>query len=248
MSDADLKKFLTDPCNNENAPDRKLVIDYLKGQPIPLRFLDVGSGTGNMYLTMKQSGMEFEYVGVDKTLKMVEFARKRFPEAKFVQGDIHSLPFPDRSWQILYVRHVLDHLPGYEGALSELARVCSDCLIICLLKPLADKQEIKVIGKPPEQTEPGEFSEHYLNTYARKPFMEMLENLGFCIAVDKLVDVGGYFKRYEVIIARRLEWLHDRYEYEQMEAEAEAEARDRYEYEQRMREEEEARYHDQEAV
>jgi len=220
MTDEDLKKFLTDPLNDENAPDRKFVIDYLKGQPIPLKFLDVGCGTGNMYITLKNSMLQFEYLGVDKTLKMVEFACRRFPhdqawyiegavyeqppEAKFIQGDIHSLPFPDRSWNVVYCRHVLDHLPGYEKALSELTRVCSDCLIICLLNQLADKQQIKVIGKPPSQTDPKQFSEHYLNTYPRKPFMEMLKNQGFSVVEDRLIQVGGFFKFYQLIIAKRI--------------------------------------------
>jgi len=215
MTDEDLKKFLTDPMNDENAPDRAFVIDYLKRQPlkwdylfhhpIPLIFLDVGSGTGNMYLTLKNSTLQFKYLGVDRTKNMVEFAQRRFPEAKFIQGDIHSLPFPDRSWNVVYCRHVLDHLPGYEKALSELARVCSDCLIICLLNQLADKQQIKVIGKPPSQTDPKQFSEHYLNTYPRKPFMEMLKNQGFNVVVDQLIQVGGFFKFYQLIIARRQE-------------------------------------------
>jgi len=202
LSNDDLKKFLTDPMNDENAPDRAFVINYLKQNFKKVRFLDVGSGTGNQYLSLKQSGLDFEYLGVDKTQKMVEFASKRFPEAKFIQGDIYSLPFPDRSWNVVYARHIIDHLSGYEGALSELARTCSDCLIICLLNPLADKQEIKVIGKPPSQTKPGEFSEHFLNTYARKPFMEVLKNSGFDVAVSKLIEVGGFFGNYEVIIAK----------------------------------------------
>jgi len=203
LSTDNLKNFLTDKMNDENAPDRKLVIDYLRENFHFIGFLDVGCGTGHQYLSLKQSGMEFRYLGVDKTQKMVDFARSRFPEAKFVEGDIHELPFPDQSWPIVGCRHVLDHLPGYEKALSELARVCSDCLIICILNPLADKQQIKVIGKPPAQTDPKQFSEHYLNTYPRGPFMEMLKNLGFNVVVDKLVEVGGYFKNYELIIARR---------------------------------------------
>jgi len=213
LREEDLKKFLTDPMNDENAPDRVFIINYLKGQPIALKFLDVGSGTGNMYLTLKNSMLQFEYLGVDKTEKMVEFARKRFPpsglpqdhspETKFIHADIYSLPFPDRSWKVVYCRHVLDHLSGYEKALAELARVCDDCLVICLLNQLADKQQIKVIGKPPEQTKQGEFSEHYLNIYPRKPFMEALDKLGFSVKADQLIQVGGYFKFYHLIIARR---------------------------------------------
>ena len=203
LSEERLGGFLNDSKNNENAPDRKIIINYLResfGKP---RLLDVGSGTGHQYLAMKKSGMEFEYLGVDKTDKMVEFARKKFPEAKFIQGDVHKLPFADRSWPVVYCRHVLAHLSGYEKALSEIARVTKDCLIICLLISLGVKQQIKVLGKPPSQTKPDEFNEHYLNTYERGPFMGELENLGFNVAVDKLIGVGGYFKYYELIIAKR---------------------------------------------
>lgn len=203
LDDEALKKFLTDPTNNENAPDRKLVIDYLRDNFHFIGFLDVGCGPGHQYLALKQSGIDFNYLGVDKTQKMIDFARSRFPEAKFVEGDINKLEMGDQSWPIVGCRHVLEHLPGYEKALSELARVCSDCLIICLCKPLAGKQEIRVIGKPPEQTTNNEFSEHYLNQYARGPFMKTLKDFGFNVVVDKLVEVGGFFKNYELIIARR---------------------------------------------
>lgn len=198
-----LREFLTDPHNNENAKDRKIVTSYLKENFDKLRFLDVGSGTGHQYLALKQSGMEFEYLGVDKTEKMIEFARKRFSEAKFIQGDIYKLPFQDRSWPVVYVRHVFTHLPGYKDALTEVSRVTKDYLIICLLYPLADRQQIRVVGEPPDQTKPRDFSEHYLNKYERNSFMEALKNLGFNVTVDKLVEVGGYFKYYELIIARR---------------------------------------------
>lgn len=202
LSEKQLREFLVDPHNNENAPDRKIVIDYLKNNFVKPSFLDVGCGPGHMYLALKQSGVDFDYCGIDKTEKMVEFARKRFPDA-FNLGDIHDLPPIDLSWRVVYCRHVLVHLPGYKEALSELARVCSDCLIICLLKPLSDKDIVHVEGNPLNQTKPGNFSEHYLNTYAREPFMEQLKNLGFNVVIDKMVEVGGYFKNYELIIARR---------------------------------------------
>ncbi|MBA7593118.1 Trans-aconitate 2-methyltransferase [subsurface metagenome] len=204
LSEERLKQFLTDPLNNENAEDRKIVIDYLRENFDKVRLLDVGCGTGHQYLALKQSGWNFDYCGVDKTKKMVDFARRRFPDARFHVGDIHELPSPARSWQVVYVRHVFTHLPGYKKALAEVAKVCSDCLIICLLKPLADKQEIRVIGKPPNhRAKPVEFSEHYLNVYSREPFMTMLKSLGFDVVIDEMVEVGGYFGRYEVLITRR---------------------------------------------
>lgn len=203
LSQERLQSFLTDPTNNERAPDRKIAIDYMRENFEKVRLLDVGCGTAHQYLAMKQQLEDFEYLGVDKTQKMVEFARKRFPDAQFVEGDIYDLPFPDCSWPIVFVRHVLTHLPSYKKALPEVARVCSDCLILCLLFPLAGRNRMGIMGKPPERTKPGDFSEHYLNVYAREPFMEMLKGLGFKLDMDCHVEVGGQFKQFELITARR---------------------------------------------
>ena len=203
LSENRLREFLTDPLNNQNASDRKIAIGYLSKNFAKPSFLDVGCGTGHQYLALKQSLMSFDYCGVDKTEKMIDFAKRRFPEANFVVGDIYNLQFPDRSWDVVYIRHVFTHLPGYEDALAEVTRVTRDCLIICLLYPLADKQQIQVEGEPPDQTKLGEFSEHYLNIYARGPFMGAIKNLGFDVVMDEMVEVGGYFGRYELIIAKR---------------------------------------------
>jgi len=203
LSEERLKEFLTDPKNNESAPDRKIAIDYMRENFDKIRLLDVGCGTGHQYLAMKQQLEDFEYLGVDKTQKMVDFAKRRFQEADFIQGDIHDLPFPDRSWPVVYCRHVLTHLPSYNKALTELAHMCSDCLIICSLFPLAGSTRITVVGEPPSKVPPGDFSRHYLNVYAREPFMEMLKGLGFNLAMGCYVEVGGHFGRYELIIARR---------------------------------------------
>lgn len=205
MDDGFLGRFLIDPRNNENAPDRKIVIDYLTKNAIERDLLDVGSGTGNMYLALKKAGEYFGYLGVDKTRKMIDFARKRFPEAHFIEGDVYELPLDNSSWPVVYIRHVFAHLSGYEKALAEVARVCSDCLAICLLKPLGDREQIKIVGKPFSQVGAGRFSEHYLNQYAREPFIAQLKDGGFTVDMDKRVDIGGYFQEYELIIARRRE-------------------------------------------
>jgi len=203
LSEERLRSFLADPTNNEHALDRKIAIDYLLKNFVKIKLLDVGCGTGHQYLTLRKLLPTFEYLGVDKTQKMVDFAKRRFPDADFIHGDIHDLPFPDRSWPIVYCRHVLAHLPSYKRALTELARVCSDCLIICLLFPLADTTRITVVGDPPDKVPQGAFSRHYLNVYAREPFMAMLKEQGFDLAMGCHVEVSGFFKRFELIAARR---------------------------------------------
>lgn len=47
------------------------------------RILDVGCGTGDFYGWLRDRGVEVEFVGVDITPEMVEFARSRYPGADF---------------------------------------------------------------------------------------------------------------------------------------------------------------------
>ena len=44
-------------------------------------------------------------------------------------GDATTLPFPDDSFDLVLAIEVLEHVPGPEAALSELARVCSGTFV-----------------------------------------------------------------------------------------------------------------------
>jgi SAM-dependent methyltransferase len=42
---------------------------------------------------------------------------------KVVQGDVLALPFPDKSFDLIIARHMLEHVEDIQGALKELSRV-----------------------------------------------------------------------------------------------------------------------------
>ena len=44
-------------------------------------------------------------------------------------GDATALPFPDQAFDLVLAIEVLEHVPGPESALAELARVCSGTLV-----------------------------------------------------------------------------------------------------------------------
>lgn len=56
--------------------------------------LDLGCGTG-LYLEYCQPK---GYVGLDLSLGMLSVARAKFPDRRFLQADMASLPFPDHSF------------------------------------------------------------------------------------------------------------------------------------------------------
>ncbi|MEK6302217.1 MAG: methyltransferase domain-containing protein [Acidobacteriota bacterium] len=66
------------------------VIELLAPQPGE-RILDVGCGTGHLTSRIASSGASI--VGVDKSPRMIESARKSYPDLKFLESDATSLNF-----------------------------------------------------------------------------------------------------------------------------------------------------------
>jgi SAM-dependent methyltransferase len=76
------------------------------------RVLEVGSGTG--YL---QDIVE-DYTGLDIAPSAASYYHK-----PFVAGTATAMPFPDRSFDVLWSVWVLEHIPNPEAALREMRRV-----------------------------------------------------------------------------------------------------------------------------
>lgn len=83
-----------------------------------LRLLDAGCGTGRR---LRNTGAA-SAIGVDLSPEMLEAGRDG-GDAWMIVGDIRSLPLPDRSFDVVWCRLVVGHLPECRRAYAELARV-----------------------------------------------------------------------------------------------------------------------------
>src|SRR5438105_7066576 len=105
------------------AGKRRLVRVLLDGLPAHAgrRILDVGCGTGGMFLLLKDYGC---IVGVDESEIALRFATQR-PHAQLGRAALPALPFPDCSFDLLTCFDVLYHraVSDDEQALREMARV-----------------------------------------------------------------------------------------------------------------------------
>lgn len=93
-----------------------------------LRVLDAGVGTGAMSAAFhKQIGRPFQLDGVDISTSMLEQAglRLRTQEIALTLGraDLHRLPYPDKTFDVVLAAHVIEHLPDPQLALVEMYRV-----------------------------------------------------------------------------------------------------------------------------
>jgi malonyl-CoA O-methyltransferase len=84
------------------------------------RLVDVGCGTGRRLRGADASLA----VGVDLTLEMLAAAAGA-GTAHFIAGDIAALPLATASFDIVWCRLVIGHLPEAGVAYAELARLCS---------------------------------------------------------------------------------------------------------------------------
>jgi malonyl-CoA O-methyltransferase len=90
--------------------------EQLSPSPEGKRLLDAGCGTGRRLAGSKAALA----VGVDLSIEMLSAGTER----AVAVADLRALPFPAQSFDLVWCRLVLGHLPDPRPAYHELARVC----------------------------------------------------------------------------------------------------------------------------
>lgn len=90
----------------------------------PLTILDIGCGTGQLLLDIRDRCEEVRLHGLDLCPGMVRTARQLLgAEPVLVVGDSGCLPFADRSMDVVVCTHSFHHYPDQAAVLREMARV-----------------------------------------------------------------------------------------------------------------------------
>ena len=80
--------------------------------------LEVGCGIGS-YAAALASSTGCNCTGIDRSPAMLAAARERGTMVNYMQGDAESLPFPDRSFHLVFSVDVVHHVGNYQSYLSE---------------------------------------------------------------------------------------------------------------------------------
>jgi len=110
--------------------------------------LDVGSGLGDLYAFLKEQSFSGRYTGVDVLPRMVELAKKRFPELPFYCADLISDPGTmNQAFDICYCSGVFN-LKEFSGnaflkkAFESFTKLSNRWIVLSLLhKRSPDKEE-----------------------------------------------------------------------------------------------------------
>lgn len=108
--------------------DVNSIIWYIDARKI----LDVGCGIGEVIKSIRTIKKDSSITGVDILEKSLDVAKTKNPDCTFILGDIYSLPFPDKSFDLILNCQVLEHLEEPEKALKELKRVSKKYCLICV--------------------------------------------------------------------------------------------------------------------
>jgi SAM-dependent methyltransferase len=95
----------------------------------PLRFAEIGSGSGYNSAVIKHVRPNWKYHGIELSRPMIEYAREKWP-GYYEQGDAMSLPDSVVGEEIVMLGAVIQHVPDWRKAVSEAARVSSHWVLL----------------------------------------------------------------------------------------------------------------------
>jgi SAM-dependent methyltransferase len=161
-------------------------------------FLDIGCGSGATYeAILKDTRLQIKYKGVDFIQKNIDYCKRLFPGMAFEKQFATFLKEPTESYDVVFSRHLLEHLPSFESGLQEHLRVSKNLVIIILWAPLlnGDQDQIKNI-----EYEGKIYPNEYSNRYAEAKIRKTLAALKDWDLVEFTKEVGSGNRSHDTVI------------------------------------------------
>ena len=102
--------------------------------------LDVGCGPGSLWRHAAAYAPFVQWAGIDVTARMLRVARRHFPQVALCQGDVAALPYASQAFDVVVMRHLMEHLPAElaAAALAESLRVARRAVVLGFYLPPRD--------------------------------------------------------------------------------------------------------------
>jgi SAM-dependent methyltransferase len=100
-----------------------LALRSLPSEVRGMSVLEIGCSSGFYSEVFEISGLAVNYAGCDYSEAFVELARKKYPMLRFDVEDATALKYGDHAFDIVVSGCCLLHIPEYEAAVAETARV-----------------------------------------------------------------------------------------------------------------------------
>jgi len=98
------------------------------------KILNIWSRTGLAIPYLRRKCPDVDIVNLEVSPRLIEIARKKFPQEKFQETDLEKLPFGDNCFDYVLSLETLEHAPRPVSFLEELNRVIkpNGFLVMCL--------------------------------------------------------------------------------------------------------------------
>jgi len=99
------------------------------------RLLEVGSGLGHLVGQLEDT---FETYGMDLNHWAIKRSKAVAEKSSLQTASAQELPFPDGVFNLVIIKHIVEHLPDPQKAISEIGRVTEPGGIVILATPNLD--------------------------------------------------------------------------------------------------------------
>jgi ubiquinone/menaquinone biosynthesis C-methylase UbiE len=180
MEEEHIARFLRNDGTGVDNLGRRSLGNIVKSHGHP-DVLDIACGTAVNWETFKKFNMPCNYTGLDRTKNLLTHAKELYgDEISLVEGYAQDLPFKDNSFDIVILRHILEHLQeGYEDVIKEALRVTRKELVVVFFLDLTISEEDRIQESDPDENG----CTYFWNEYSHSKFMRFVSSLGVRPAV-----------------------------------------------------------------
>lgn len=141
--DESIKKVYSDPSKTEAFVKKKwrsTEAELFKSEKEPLEkilrdgasLLDVGCASGGLYNVLRQKYKGLRYTGIDIDAGCVEAARKEYPDAEFLAGELPQAKLQEDRFDVVVSLLTMSMQPDYKNLIQELVRVSKQYVLFDL--------------------------------------------------------------------------------------------------------------------
>jgi ubiquinone/menaquinone biosynthesis C-methylase UbiE len=119
------------------------------------KILDFGCGKGDFYGFLKEKGITASYCGIDINKNLIALAKRKFPEAEFLEIDIDDVDI-NREFDSIFICGVFNlRIAGIEESVKDillkLSRICRKGLYANFLSYYVPQRTVELFYVKPEE-------------------------------------------------------------------------------------------------
>lgn len=112
------------------------VVEMLEGIPVsPRKLLDYGCGVGGWIPILAKVFKQSTIHGVEISSTAVDKAQEKFSHFHFHHLENNTAPLPDKSFDLVFSYHVLEHVDDFKISVKDIARLITKGGYACIIFP-----------------------------------------------------------------------------------------------------------------